>query len=114
MKKALIIGLNNYPGAPLSGCIRDAIKMETVLEKNGDGSPNFDIKLITDEQSDITKVNIKESIEKLFEGNDDVALLYFSGHGLIKSTGGYIVTPDYERYDEGISMDEILKIKLSF
>ncbi len=110
MKKALIIGLNNYPGAPLSGCIRDAIKMETVLEKNGDGSPNFDIKLITDEQSDITKVNIKESIEKLFEGNDDVALLYFSGHGLIKSTGGYIVTPDYERYDEGISMDEILTL----
>ena len=110
MKKALIIGLNNYPGSPLSGCIKDATQMKTILEKNGDGSPNFDVKLITDEKKQITKVDIKKAIETLFSGNADVALLYFSGHGLIKSTGGCIVTPDYERYDEGVSMDEILTL----
>src|SRR5690606_19807171 len=44
----------------------------------------------------------------LFQGANDTALFYFSGHGLIKSTGGYIVTPDYEKYDEGISMNDIL------
>src|SRR5690606_11672234 len=32
------------------------------------------------------------------------------GHGCITDTGGYIVTPDFSRHDEGISMDEILKI----
>jgi hypothetical protein len=53
---------------------------------------------------------LRKEIEKLFEGNCDVALLYFAGHGLIKSTGGYIVTTDYKNYDEGISMDEILKL----
>jgi hypothetical protein len=42
------------------------------------------------------------------DGSNEIALLYFSGHGFINSIGGYIVTPDYKQYDEGISMDEIL------
>jgi hypothetical protein len=110
MRKALIVGFNNYPSASLSSCINDAIKMASVLEKNGDGSPNFSIKLITDEKDEITKAQLRQAIEALFKGPSDVALLYFSGHGLIKSTGGFIVTPDYERYDEGIPMDQILSL----
>lgn len=39
-----------------------------------------------------------------------MALLYFSGHGFIKSTGGFLVTNDAARYDEGVSMDEILNV----
>lgn len=39
-----------------------------------------------------------------------MALLYFSGHGYIKSTGGYLVTTDATRYDEGVSMDDILAL----
>lgn len=39
-----------------------------------------------------------------------MALLYFSGHGFIKSTGGYLVTKDAIKYDEGVSMDEILNL----
>lgn len=39
-----------------------------------------------------------------------MALFYFSGHGFIKSTGGYLVTIDASRYDEGVSMDEVLNI----
>lgn len=108
MKKALIIGFNNYPNAHLNGCINDAIKVANVLEKNGDGSPNFSVKVITDENRVITKAQVRRAIETLFEGINDTCLLYFSGHGLIKSTGGYIVTPDYKSYDEGISMDDIL------
>lgn len=110
MRKALIVGLNNYPNSPLYGCIEDAIKMGTMLEKHGDGSPNFSIKLFTDEHDTLIKANLREAIEKLFEGPSDVALFFFSGHGLIKSTGGYIVTPDYKRYDEGIPMNDILML----
>lgn len=109
MRKALIIGFNNYPGSPLYGCVNDAIEMKAVLERNGDGSPNFHVKLVTDKDS-VTKSTLKGDIETLFNGSNDVVLLYFSGHGLIKSTGGYIVTPDYEQYDEGISMDYILSL----
>ena len=110
MRKALVIGLNYYPNAPLSGCINDAIKMASVLEKNGDGSPNFGVKVIIDEPNPVTKAQIREAIESLFQGTCDVALLYYSGHGLIKSTGGFIVTPDYKTYDEGIPMDQILSL----
>ncbi len=110
MRKALIVGINDYPDSPLYGCIEDAIKMETMLEKHADGSPNFSIKLFTDGNENIEKSVIREAIEKLFDGPSDAALFYFSGHGLIKSTGGYIVTPDYKRYDEGISMNDILMI----
>ncbi|MED4015529.1 caspase family protein [Sutcliffiella cohnii] len=105
MRKALVVGLDNYPSAPLYGCVNDAVRMEQVLQKNGDGSPNFSVRTIL---GSATKRDLRESIESLFHGENDVALLYFSGHGLIKSSGGYIVTTDFERYDEGISMDEIL------
>lgn len=110
MKRALIIGLNNYPGAPLGGCINDANNVYTALERNGDESLNFDCKLITDEKIKITKGFLNTEIESLFDCNCDTVLLYFSGHGSINSTGGYIVTPDYSRGDEGISMDAILTL----
>ena len=82
--------------------------MANVLEKNADGSPNFAVKLLTAPSDNLTKGFIKKSIDELFQGNSEVSLLYFSGHGFINSLGGYIVTPDYSAYDEGISMDEIL------
>lgn len=107
MKKALIIGINNYSTAPLKGCINDATAIASVLERNGDGSPNFDVKLVTDVP---TKGNLKALIKSLFEGNNDTALLYFSGHGFLNEVGGYIVTPDATTNDEGVSMDEILTI----
>jgi hypothetical protein len=106
LRKALIVGLNNYPSAPLEGCVHDAIRMESTLSKNGDGAPNFHVKIITNTS---TRVHLRRAIEDLFQGDNDVALFYFSGHGLVKSTGGYIVTTDAEEYDEGISMEDILK-----
>lgn len=105
MKKALVIGINKYPSAPLSGCVNDAEAFASIIEKNGDGTPNFDVKLRTDVP---TKANLRRLIIELFNGDSDTALFYFSGHGFINELGGYIVTPDYERNDEGVSMDEIL------
>lgn len=110
MRKALIVGINDYPKAALSGAIRDAVEIASVLEKNGDGSPNFHVKLLTEKPDRVTRSLLRRDLEKLFDGDADVALFYFSGHGLIKSTGGFVVTSDYERYDEGISMDDILKM----
>ena len=108
MRRALLIGINNYPTAPLAGCVRDATELSSVLERNGDGSPNFSCKLLTDPPVSLTKGFLKSQIKELFEGEVDVALLYFSGHGYINSIGGYIVTPDHSEYDEGVSMDEVL------
>jgi hypothetical protein len=110
VKKALLVGINNYPDAPLSGCISDAVELAKILATNEDGSPNFSVRSITDDQHQITKGSLRRNIKELFEDDNDVALLYFSGHGFVNAIGGYIVTPDYSNYDEGINMDEILTL----
>lgn len=107
MRKALVIGINNYPTVPLRGCINDASAFGGIIETNGDGSPNFDVRLITDVP---TKAELKGHIRDLFSGDADTALFYFSGHGYLDDIGGYIVTPDFQANDEGVSMDEILTI----
>ena len=110
MRKALVIGINDYPGAPLWGCVNDAVAIGSMLETHADGSPNFDLRIKTSPSEIITKATLKAEITALFSGDSDIALLYFSGHGFINSLGGYIVTTDFKSYDEGVSMDDILKL----
>lgn len=109
MRKALVVGIDDYPGsAKLKGCINDARTVAELLDKNADGSPNFEVKLFITVK---TKAELKAVILDTFnDSDDDVSLFYFSGHGNINDTGGYIVTPDYSRHDVGISMDELLKM----
>ncbi len=108
MRRALIVGIDDYPRAPLSGCTNDAKAIRAVLETHGTGSPNFQVKLVTSPPDEVTRSKLREVIEKLFVTDCDIALLYFSGHGFVRSADGYIVTKDSERYDEGIAMTEIL------
>ncbi len=110
MKKALIVGVNDYAAAPLLGCVNDANAIGTILESHGDGSPNFGVKMITSPSSAVTRAVLREAVEKLFAGDPDMALLYFSGHGYITSTGGYLVTTDAKKYDEGVAMDVVLDL----
>lgn len=110
MRKALIVGIDNYPSCPLSGCVNDATEMKSVLERNSDGSPNFSVKLMTSNDLTITRSNLKQEIDSLFEGDPDIALLFFAGHGTVSSYGGHIVTTDFKKYDEGVSMDDILNL----
>ena len=104
MKKALLVGLNAYPECRLNWCDNDAIAMNSLIESNGDGAPNFDAKLITDTCS---KECLKENIQALFNDEADVALLYFSGHGANKD-GGYLVTTDFDASCYGVKMIDIL------
>lgn len=105
MKKALVIGIDQYPSAPLNCCVNDASMIANLLEANGDGSPNFNVKLLKNISS---KGELKDAVIELFKGDPDIALFYFSGHGLINEFGGYLVTPDYKKHSEGVTMDDIL------
>lgn len=107
MKKALVVGINDYPKIPLEGCQNDAYAFANAIERNGDGSPNFDVKTITYVES---KSELKGLIKEVFKGDCDTALFYFSGHGYLDGLGGYLVTPDYQADDFGVSMFEILKL----
>lgn len=108
MRRALVIGINDYPKAPLYGCVNDANAIAATLETHGDGSPNFAIKLLTSPNESITRPVLREAVEKLFQSDCEIALLYFSGHGVIRSSAGYVVTTDFTKYDEGVAMSEIL------
>jgi hypothetical protein len=46
----------------------------------------------------------------LFRHEGEVALLFFAGHGYLSGLGGYLVTQDMRRYDEGISMTDVLTL----
>jgi hypothetical protein len=107
MSRALVVGIDDYPLCPLHCCINDARAVAELLARNADGSPNFDVRL---ETSSLNKGKLKETIKRFFETEDTVSLFYFSGHGFLNEYGGYIVTPDYDKYDEGIPMSEILPI----
>ena len=102
MKKALIIGIDNYPTAPLNGCINDANAVAELLKTNGDGSPNFDVSLNLNVK---TKAIFLDLLDNLFSGDAEASLLYFSGHG---SEFGHLVTPDYQGRDLGVSMADVL------
>ncbi|MCU0285602.1 MAG: caspase family protein [Acidobacteria bacterium] len=108
MRKALVVGINEYTGNPLSGCENDANELAKLLMQHSDGSPNFKVQKILSSDIKITRSKLKEKIEDLFSSDPEAALFYFSGHGFLNSYGGYIVTPDFQSYDEGVSLDDIL------
>lgn len=110
MKKALVIGVDDYPGSnALSGCVNDAVAVGSILETNGDGSPNFDVVTLTSNEETIDCGTLNTAIADLFKGNADTALLYFAGHGLINEAGeGYIVAQDGKPGAWGTPLSEIL------
>ncbi len=112
MKKALLIGINDYPaGNELTGCIEDINNVKAAIERHGDSSPNFGIKMMPNVQ---TSGEAMEAIQKLFAGDNDTSLLYFSGHGYANSTGAEIVMPQdiaiSGQYYTGIQMSTIMSI----
>ncbi|MBQ3525103.1 MAG: caspase family protein [Akkermansia sp.] len=76
-KKALVIGNDAYTSCPLAGCCNDAMEVEALLKINADGSPNFSVASLLNADS----TEIKRAIHALFEGRNEIAILYFAGHG---------------------------------
>lgn len=108
-RRALVVGIDKYPGSPLNGCVNDATAMAALLSRNYDDSPNFDVQLVTAPDDRISRSSLKSQVETLFKHDKaDVALLYFSGHGTENDLGGYLVTPDATKYDEGLSLTDVL------
>ena len=110
MRRALIVGIDDYQHAPLSGCVNDANAVAAVLATHGTGSPNFERHLVTSPPESVTRVQLRKDITQLFATECDIALFYFSGHGFVRTGDGCIVTKDAQKHDEGISMTDILRL----
>lgn len=110
MRRALLVGINDYKKDPLTTCIADVDLMEKVISKHENGDPNFDCKIITSipDEDTITIASLKEKIHDLFKHEAEVALLYFSGHGAATDLGSYLVTQDAEKHNEGVSLSEVI------
>lgn len=96
MKKALCIGINNYPGSSndLNGCVNDANDWAARLQSLG-----FQTQIILDQQA--TKSRIAAEFEALLTGAQpgDTAVMTYSGHGTsVRDTSG----DEPDGYDEAL------------
>ncbi|MBI5948573.1 MAG: caspase family protein [Chloroflexi bacterium] len=111
MRIALIVGINYYDrGDPLYGCVDDAHAIQAVLQRHGDGSVNFDCKLLTatGPADRVERNELKDNVSELFKATAEIALFYFAGHGHIEATGGYLLATNSARGDEGLSLSDVL------
>lgn len=112
MKKALIVGIDDYPHPnELSGCVNDANELSVMLEENGDGSPNFEVRKLISSEIDVTAKVLADAVSDLFYGEAETALLYFAGHGLLNeaTNNGYLVTQDGSDPFWGVSLSDVLE-----
>lgn len=98
MKKALCVGINNYPGTSndLKGCVNDANDWSDLLQEYG-----FTVEKLLDSQG--TRANILNKLGALVNaaGADEVIVFTYSGHGTsVYDTDG----------DEGDGYDEALYV----
>lgn len=80
MKRALLVGINQYPGAPLQGCVNDIEDMGNFLV-NKMGFDPADIRLVADARA--TTAAIKDRLGWLMTNarDDDQLVFHYSGHG---------------------------------
>lgn len=105
---ALIVGIDHYSNSQLTGCVNDALRLSKLLSSNYDFSANFDCRLLVSSKIEVTRSVLRAHINQLFSFDADMAVFYFSGHGTANNLGGYIVTQDAEKYDEGVPMLDVL------
>jgi hypothetical protein len=112
-RRALLVGINNYDDdgvSDLTGCVRDATAMETLLAKNYDEGRNYDCRLLTTATDRVTRARLREVWEQLFDNFKEDILFYFSGHGTPTRMGGHVCTQDATEKEPGLPMDELLTL----
>lgn len=114
MRKALIVGIDHYEAiSGLNGCVNDAYSVKSVLERHSDGTLNFptpNVMLGTGPSQQVLKRDLKEAVREVFAEDAEVALFYFSGHGYVEDTGGFLCASDSESGDEGLSLNELMTL----
>jgi Caspase domain len=82
------------------------------LDRHADGSVNFHTKLMAGTGLDaaVERRELKGAIRELFDGDGEVSLLYFAGHGHTEATGGYLCTSDSRSRDDGLALAEVMTL----
>lgn len=113
-RRALLVGINEYDEptvGDLDACIDDAVALSEVLARNGDGSLNYDCKLLTGPGAErVTRALLRRRWREMFADFKGDILFYFSGHGTPGDVGGYLVTQDAVEDDPGLPMNELIEM----
>lgn len=108
LRRALVVGLDDYSFGPLSGCVADATAVAEMLRTHADGTPDFDVRVLTAPPAQVSRAGLREAVADLLRVPADLALLYFSGHGSEDGLGGHLVTPDATEYEPGMPMSDVV------
>ena len=110
MRKALIVGINYYTQIRgLYGCVNDARAVKNALERHGEApSTSPQSRHRRERQRRCQPQWLKDLVRDLFAEDNEVALLYFAGHGHVEQTGGYLCSSDCSRGDDGLSLGEVM------
>lgn len=113
-RKALIVGIDHYSHiGDLTGCVNDALAVKGMLDRHADGSVNFAqprVMLGTGPATAVSRSDLKEAVRQLFADANEVALLYFAGHGYLEATGGYLCASDCRTGDDGLPLSDIMTL----
>lgn len=90
---ALVIGNNAYPAAPLKNAVNDAVAIAAALNKHG---------FVVQRHTDVTLEALERSIDQFLISikAGDVALVYYSGHGMQIDGDNYIIPTSFAPKDE--------------
>ncbi len=112
-RKALVAGIDHYVSlSPLRGCVNDAHRVKAVLRRHGDGTLNFDTRLMTAPNSNavVSKAELRQAVMDLFEDDVDIAVFYFAGHGRLDQVDGYICASDTAHEHDGLALSDIVRL----
>lgn len=110
--RALLVGIDDYENVtPLQGCYQDAADMAAVLERNEDGSRNYECRILPDKKiAKVTRVALRNEWIRHFTNFDGPLIYYFSGHGVFSEFGGSLYTQESSQTDPGLAMYELLQL----
>ena len=84
--------------------------MVALLSKHHDDLPNFACRRLVAPAEKVDRAMLFGQLRALFATPADAALFYFAGHGAVSDLGGYLVTPEVQRYEDGLAMRDLVAL----
>jgi hypothetical protein len=110
MRRALVVGIDDYPDQPLSACSNDARRVHERLCVHADGSPSFESLLVCNPEQRVGRALLQELLERTLSLDADQAVFYFAGHGGVDEAGGYLLAQDSHDGTDAIRMADVLRL----
>lgn len=111
MRRALLVGIDGYPDAPLTTCSNDAKRLGEVLARNADQSTNWMTTVKLARQPDVTSIlrlDLLGLLDDLFDARGEDVLFYFSGHALNTPWGPELSTQEGTQPGLGVPFSNLM------